>query len=60
VATSCAFCGHDIEADQRHTFSQLVRAALADPSVVGSFIYRLSKESDGSPEAAIASRRDEV
>jgi hypothetical protein len=48
---ACIFCGAEATLTNAHVLSQPVRAAFSDPSVTGSFIFRQSKQSDGSQAA---------
>jgi hypothetical protein len=47
----CVFCGAKATLTNAHVLSQPIRAAFSDPSVSGSFVYRTSKQADGSHTA---------
>lgn len=47
----CAFCGTRATLTNAHVLSQPIRAAFSDPSVTGSFVYRQSRQADGSRAA---------
>ena len=42
------FCGTRATLTNAHVLSRPIRAALSDPSVTGSFVYRQSRQADGS------------
>ena len=44
----CVFCGTRATLTNAHVLSQPIRAAFSDPSVTGSFVYRQSRQADGS------------
>jgi hypothetical protein len=48
VAKACVFCGTKATLTNAHLLSQPIRAAFSDPSVTGSFVYRQSRQADGS------------
>jgi len=45
------FCGATATLTNADVLSQLIRAAFSDPSVTGSFVYRQSRQADGSHAA---------
>ena len=47
----CVFCGTKATLTNAHVLSQPIRAAFSDPSVTGSFVYRQSRQADGSQTA---------
>lgn len=47
----CVFCGRTATLTNAHVLSQSIRAAFSDPSVTGSFVYRQSRQADGSQTA---------
>lgn len=47
----CVFCGTRATLTNAHVLSQPIRAAFSDPSVSGSFVYRQSRQADGSHAA---------
>ncbi len=47
----CVFCGTKATLTNAHVLSQPIRAAFSDPSVTGSFVYRQSRQADGSQAA---------
>jgi hypothetical protein len=47
----CVFCRTRATLTNAHVLSQPVRAAFTDPSVTGSFVYRQSRQADGSHAA---------
>lgn len=47
----CVFCGTRTTLTNAHVLSQPIRAAFSDPSVTGSFVYRQSRQADGSHAA---------
>jgi hypothetical protein len=51
VAKACVFCGTKATLTNAHVLSQPIRAAFSDPSVTGSFVYRQSRQADGSHAA---------
>jgi hypothetical protein len=48
---ACVFCGAEATLTNAHVLSQPIRAAFSGPSVTGSFIFRQSKQADGSQAA---------
>jgi hypothetical protein len=48
VPKACVFCGTKATLTNAHVLSQPIRAAFSDPSVTGSFVYRQSRQADGS------------
>src|ERR1700745_1956367 len=48
---ACVFCGTKATLTNAHVLSQPRRAAFSDPSVTGSFVYRQSRQADGSRAA---------
>ena len=42
------FCGTRATLTNAHVLSRPIRAAFSDPSVTGSFVYRQSRQADGS------------
>jgi hypothetical protein len=51
VPKPCVFCGTRTILTNAHVLSQPIRAAFSDPSVTGSFVYRQSRQADGSHAA---------
>jgi len=51
VTKPCVFCGTKATLTNAHVLSQPIRAAFSDPSVTGSFVYRQSRQADGSHAA---------
>jgi len=51
VPKRCVFCGATATLTNAHVLSQPIRAAFSDPSVTGSFVYRQSRQADGSHAA---------
>lgn len=51
MSKPCVFCGAKATLTNAHVLSQPVRAAFSDPSVTGSFVYRRSRQADGSHAA---------
>ena len=47
----CVFCGAKATLTNAHVLAQPIRAAFSDPSVTGSFVYRQSRQADGSHAA---------
>jgi hypothetical protein len=51
VPKPCVFCGTKATLTNAHVLSQPIRAAFSDPSATGSFVYRQSRQADGSQAA---------
>jgi hypothetical protein len=51
VPKPCVFCGATATLTNAHVLSQPIRAAFNDHSVTGSFVYRQSRQADGSHAA---------
>jgi hypothetical protein len=51
VSKPCVFCGAEATLTNAHVLSQPIRSAFSDPSVIGSFVYRQSRQADGSRAA---------
>jgi len=47
----CVFCGTKATLTNAHVLCQPIRAAFTDPSATGSFVYRQSRQADGSQAA---------
>lgn len=47
----CVFCGTETTLTNAHVLAQPIRAAFTDPSVTGSFVYRQSRQADGTQNA---------
>ena len=51
VSKPCVFCSAEATLTNAHVLSQPIRSAFSDPSVTGSFVYRQSRQADGSHAA---------